>query len=95
MDYDMSMHYHPSMANVVAGAHRILSMGSLAHVEEERKELVKDVKSHGLFGVSIIRILDSGVAVQNGAESSLVVEVNENQESDQIFLELKGAIHNQ
>ena len=91
----MRVHYHPGKANVVADALSRLSMGSVAHVEEERKELVKDVKSHGLFGVSIIRILDSGVAVQNGAESSLVVEVNENQESDQIFLELKGAVHNQ
>ncbi|XP_069143355.1 uncharacterized protein [Solanum lycopersicum] len=35
------------------------------------------------------------VTVQNGAKSSLVVEVKENQESDPIFLELKGAVNNQ
>ncbi|KAH0784218.1 hypothetical protein KY290_003816 [Solanum tuberosum] len=34
---------------------------------------------------------DSGVMVQNGAESSLVVEVKEKQDSDPILLELKGA----
>ena len=33
-------------------------------------------------------ISDSSVTVQNGAESSLLVEVKENQESDPIFLEL-------
>ena len=40
-------------------------------------------------------ISDSGVIVQNRAESSLVVEVKEKQDSDPILLELKGAFHNQ
>ena len=38
----MSVHYHLSKANVVAYALSILSVGSVSHVEEERKELVKD-----------------------------------------------------
>ena len=41
-DYDKSVHYHPGKANVVADALSRLSIGSVAHVEEERKELVKD-----------------------------------------------------
>ena len=40
-------------------------------------------------------ISDGGVTVQNGAESSLVVEVKEKQDSDPILLELKGAVHQQ
>ena len=40
-------------------------------------------------------ISDSGVTIQNGAESSLVVEVKEKKDSDGILLELKGAVHNQ
>ena len=39
-------------------------------------------------------ISDNGVTVQNGAEFSLVVEVKEKQDSDPIFLEHKGAVHN-
>ena len=39
-------------------------------------------------------ISDSGVTVQNGAESSLVVEVMEKKDSDPILLELTGAVHN-
>ena len=39
----MSVHYHPGKANVVADSLSILSMGSVSHVEEERKEIVKDV----------------------------------------------------
>ncbi|WMV50937.1 hypothetical protein MTR67_044322 [Solanum verrucosum] len=42
-DYDMSVLYHPGKANVVADALCRLSMGSVAHVEEERKEPAKDV----------------------------------------------------
>ena len=37
----MSLRYHPSKANVVADSLSRLSMGRLAHIEEERKELVR------------------------------------------------------
>ena len=70
-------------------------MGSVAHVEEERNKLVKDVHKLARLGVRLMSISDNVVIVQNGAESSLVVEVNERQDSDPILLELKGAIHNQ
>ena len=46
------------------------------------------------LGVCHMSISDHGVTVQNGAESSLVVEVKENQESDLILFELKGAVNN-
>ena len=35
----MSVDYHPGKANVVGNALSRLFMGSVAHVEEERKEL--------------------------------------------------------
>ena len=94
-DYDISVHYHPGKANVVADALSRLSMGSVAHVEEKRKKLAKDVHKLAHLGVCLMSISDSGVTVQNRAKSSLVVEVNEKQESDPILLELKGAINNQ
>ena len=62
----MSVHYHPGKANVVADAHRILSMGSVAHVDKERKELVKDVHRLAHLGVLLISISDNGVTVHNG-----------------------------
>ncbi|KAH0719580.1 hypothetical protein KY285_015611 [Solanum tuberosum] len=92
-DYDMSVHYHSGKANVVADALSRLSMGSVAHVEEERKELAKDVHRLARLGVLLMSISDGGVTVQNGAESSLVEEVKEKQDNDLILLQLKGAVH--
>ena len=94
IDYDMSVHYHPSKANVVADALSRLCKGSVSHVEEERKEIVKDVHRLARLGVCLISKLDSGATFKNGEESSLVVKVMENQDSDPILVELKGAIHN-
>ena len=93
-DYDMSVHYHPGKANVVADALTRLSMGSASYVEEKRKELVKDVHRLARLGVLLMSISNSGVTVQNGAGSSLVVEVKKKQESDLILLELKGLVNN-
>ena len=80
----MSVHYHPVKANVVADALSRLSMGSVAHVEEERKELVKYVHRVARLGVHLMRISGSAVTVQNGEELSLVVEVKENQDSEKL-----------
>ena len=90
----MSVHYHSGKANVVADAINRLSMGSVAHVQKERKELVKDAHSLARLEVRLISISDTGVTIHNGVKSSLVVEVKEKQDSDPIFVEIKGAIHN-
>ncbi|WMV08492.1 hypothetical protein MTR67_001877 [Solanum verrucosum] len=70
-------------------------MGSVAHVEEERKELAKDVHRLICLGACLMNISDYGVTVQNGSKSSLVVEVKEKQENDPILLQLNGAVHQQ
>ena len=50
------MHYHPGKANVVADALSRLSMGSVAHVAEQRKEIVKDVHRFARLGVRLMSI---------------------------------------
>ena len=62
-DYDMSVHYHPGKANIVEYDLCRLSMGSIAHVEEEKKELVKDVHSLARLGFRLMSISNIGVTV--------------------------------
>ena len=61
------MHYHPGKVKVVADALSRLSMGSVAHVEKERKELVKNVHRLRRLGVRLMSISDSDVTVKNRA----------------------------
>ena len=91
----MSVNYHQCQVNVVSDALCRLSMGSVDHVEEERQDLVNNVHMLDWFGVRLISIADSDVTVQNGAVSSVVVEANENNDSDPIFPEPKNDVHNQ
>ena len=52
----MSVHYHAAKTNVVEDDLNRLSMGSVSHVEEERKELVKDVHRLSRLGVHLMSI---------------------------------------
>ncbi|KAH0735409.1 hypothetical protein KY285_011116 [Solanum tuberosum] len=80
-DYDMTVHYHPTKANVVANALSRLSMGSVAHVEEKRKELAKEVHKLARLGVCLMSISNGGVT--------------EKQDSDLILLQPKREVHQQ
>ena len=63
-DYDMSLHYYPSKANVVADALSSLYMRSLAHMEKGKWELVKSIHHLANLGVHLLDYKDSGVMVQ-------------------------------
>ena len=55
-DYDMSILYHSCKANVVVDYLSMLSMGSTAHIEEEKKYLANDLHKLACLGV---RLMDS------------------------------------
>ncbi|WMV50009.1 hypothetical protein MTR67_043394 [Solanum verrucosum] len=50
-DYDMCVLYHPIKANVVADALSSVSMDNVSHVEEEKRELARDVHRLARLGV--------------------------------------------
>lgn len=50
-NYDMSILYHPDKTNVVANALTRLLMDNVAHIEENKKELVRDVHILTRLGV--------------------------------------------
>ncbi|WMV08783.1 hypothetical protein MTR67_002168 [Solanum verrucosum] len=91
-NYDMSALYHPGKANVVAYAPGRLSMGSIAHVEEYKKELVRDGHRLTRFGVQLVDSNEGGIIVHNGSESSFVSDVKAKQSLDPIFVELKEVV---
>ncbi|MDV3181169.1 MAG: hypothetical protein Q8830_02985 [Candidatus Phytoplasma australasiaticum] len=88
----MCVQYHPGKANVVAGALSKLSIRSMGHVEEEKKELAKDVHHFDRFGVRLADSNDGGSYVQNGAESSVVVNVKAKQDLDLSLILLKKLV---
>ncbi|WMV18680.1 hypothetical protein MTR67_012065, partial [Solanum verrucosum] len=92
-DYDINVFYYLGKANVVADALSRLSMGSVAPVEGENKELAKYIHRLAHLGVCLTDTSDDAVIVQNGSESLLVAEVKEKQDSDPILLQLKGVVH--
>ena len=57
------MHYHSGKANVVKDAFSRLSMGSVAHVEDKKMELVKDVHRIYRLEVCLMSISDNSVTV--------------------------------
>ena len=52
-NYDMNVHYHPGKDNVVSDTLSRMSMGSTAHVEDEKRELVKEVHRLARLGVRL------------------------------------------
>ncbi|KAH0773702.1 hypothetical protein KY290_010839 [Solanum tuberosum] len=91
-DYDMSVLYHPSKVNMVAYALSRMSMGSVAHVEDEKKELVHDVHRLARLGVQLVDSTKGGVMVHHNSKSSFVVDVKSKQHLDPILMELKESV---
>uniref|UniRef100_M1BW27 Gag-pol polyprotein n=1 Tax=Solanum tuberosum TaxID=4113 RepID=M1BW27_SOLTU len=63
----MSFLYHPDKANIVVDALSRLSMGSVAHVEDEKKELVCDVHRLAQLGVQLVDSTKGGVVVHHSS----------------------------
>ena len=90
-DYDMSVHYHQSKSNVVADALRRLSMGSVSHIDDEKKEMVKEVHQLDSLGIRQADTPSGGVSVHSSSKSSFV-HVKVKQHLDPILIELKDSV---
>ena len=85
----MSIFYHHGKANVVSNALSRLSMGSVSHVDEAKKYLVRDVHRLARSGVRLEDSLNGGFMGHHSSESSLVVEVKSKQHLYKPLMELK------
>ena len=87
----MNVHYHPGKANDVADALSWMNIGSTAYVEDEKKELVKDIHKLARLGVRLVDSSSGGVLVHPSSESSLLFDVKEGQHLDPVLMELKDS----
>ena len=62
----MSIIYHPGKTNVVVDGLSSLSMRSTTHLEEEKKEMAKDVHRLARLGVRLMDSTKRGVVVKIG-----------------------------
>ena len=69
-----------------------VTIGSLSYVEQEKKELVKDVHRLARLGVRFEDSPHGGFIVHHNSDSSLVVEVKSKQHLDPLLMELKESI---
>ncbi|WMV45229.1 hypothetical protein MTR67_038614 [Solanum verrucosum] len=67
---------------------------SLCHIEDEKKELVRDVHRLARLGVQSVDSTKGGFMVHHSSELSLVVDVKSKQHLDPILMELKESILN-
>ena len=88
----MNFHYHQGKANFVANALSRMSMGTTVHIEDGKKELVKDIHRLARLGVWLVDSTSGGVSVHPSSESSLVVEVKEGQHLDHVLMDLKDSV---
>ena len=91
-EYDISVHYHPGKANVVANALSKLNMGNTTHTDDGKKELVKDVFRLDKLGVQLMASTSGRVSIHPSSESSLVIKVKKGQHLDPVLMELKDSV---
>ena len=67
-------------------------MGSVSHIDDEKKELVKEVHQLARLGVRLVDTPSGGVSVHSSSESSFVVDVKAKQHLDPVLMELKDSV---
>ena len=68
-DYDMSVLYYPCKANVVADVLSRTTMGSVSHIDEAKKDLVRVVHRLARLGVRLEDSSDGGFMVHDNSKS--------------------------
>ena len=81
-DYDMSVLYHPDKANVATDALSRMTIGSVSHLDEAKKDVVREVHRLARLGVRYESSPDRCVIVHHNSESSLAVKVKSKQHLD-------------
>ena len=87
-DQYMNVFYNPDKANVVADDLSRMTMGSLSHVEEAKRDLLKKVHRLANLGVILEDFPNGGFTVHHNFESYFLAEVKPNKKLHQTIIEL-------
>jgi len=90
----MSVLYHSGKANIVADALSQLSMGSISHIEDSKKEMAQAIHQLATLGICLVDSSEGGICVHSISESSLVSEVKEKQDRDRSLVKIKESVQN-
>ena len=85
----MSILYHHEKVNVVVDALSRVSMPSVLHVEEEKRELAQDVHSLARLGVRLDDSQKVGVMICHNSNTFVIIDVKSKQHLDPILMEFK------
>ena len=77
---------------MVVNAPSHMNMGSVSHIDEDKKYLVKDVHRYASLGLKLEDSLDGCFMVHNISESSLVVELKSKQYLYRSLIEFKKSV---
>ena len=91
-EYDMSVLYPHVKAKVVEDALSRFSIGSVSHVKESKRNLVKYVHRMDHLCVKLEDSPNSGVVVHHNFESYVVIEVKSKQYLDPLLMDLKESV---
>ena len=91
-DYNISVLYHPDKPHVVVDDISCMTIGSMSHVEEAKKNLVKDVHRLARLGVRMEDSPNGGFMVHHNSKSSLVVKVKSKPYLDPLLMELEESV---
>ena len=69
-----------------------MTMGSVSHIDEAKKDLVRDVHRLSTVGVRLEGSQKGGFTVHHNSESSLVVEAKSKEHRDQLLMESKKSV---
>ena len=91
-DYDRSILYHPGKDNTMANVLSRVSMGSVSHVDNSKKDIVKEVHRFSYFGVLLEESSKDGFMVIHNSKSSLVIDLKFKKHLDPFLIEFKELV---
>ena len=88
----MSVHNDPGKANVMVDALSKLRMGSVSHIDDDKKELVKEVHQLARLCLRLVGTRSGGFSVHSSYEYSVVVDVAAKHHLYPILMDLKDSV---